>query len=126
VSREAITAVNKKFEEAAIKKDAAAIAALYTEDAVVLPPDAPMARGKAAIQELWGAVIGGMGLKSVKLETVDMEVASDSACEVGQATLELAPEGGATTTAKAKYVVVWKKTGDGWKLHRDIWNGTPS
>ena len=125
MSKDAIAAVNRKFEEAATKKDAAGIAALYTDDAIVLPPDAPMARGKAGIQELWGNVIQGLGLKSVKLETVDMEIAGDTACEVGRATLELAPQGGSAATAKAKYVVSWKKTKDGWKLHRDIWNATP-
>jgi ketosteroid isomerase-like protein len=27
------------------------------------------------------------------------------------------------TTVRGKYVVVWKKDGDGmWRLHRDIWN----
>ncbi|HSF16185.1 MAG TPA: SgcJ/EcaC family oxidoreductase [Vicinamibacteria bacterium] len=125
MSRDAIAAVNRKFEEAAGNKDAGAIAALYTDDAIVLPPDAPLARGRATLEELWRGVIKGLGLKSVKLETLDLEISGDTACEVGQATLDLAPEGGAVTTARVKYIVSWKKTNNGWKLHRDIWNGMP-
>jgi ketosteroid isomerase-like protein len=25
-----------------------------------------------------------------------------------------------------KYIVVWKKDGDAWRLHRDIWNTDPA
>jgi ketosteroid isomerase-like protein len=46
-----------------------------------------------------------------------MEIAGDTAHEVGEAILTL--ESGAFT---GKYVVVWKKIGGQWRLHRDIWN----
>ena len=26
------------------------------------------------------------------------------------------------STQKARYLVVWKREGGSWKLHRDIWN----
>jgi ketosteroid isomerase-like protein len=58
-----------------------------------------------------------MGLKSVKLQTVDLEVSGDTANEVGEAHLTLA-----SGEAVVKYVVVWKKADGGWQLHRDIWN----
>ena len=44
------------------------------------------------------------------------------AFEVGEATLGLEPKGGKAATAVVKYVVVWKKVGGEWQLHRDIWN----
>jgi hypothetical protein len=40
---------------------------------------------------------------------------------VGEAVLTL-ESGGATF----KYVVVWKKVGGQWRLHRDIWNAKGS
>jgi ketosteroid isomerase-like protein len=63
-----------------------------------------------------------MGLKSVKLETLDLEVAGDMTHEVGEATLGLEPKAGTATTVMVKYVVVWKQVGGQWRLHRDIWN----
>jgi len=126
MSRQEISNVNRKFEEAAAQGNPGGIAALYTDDAVVLAPDAPSVKGTAAIEELWTTALREMGIKGVKLETVDLELyGDDTACEVGEATLDLQPEGGEATTAKAKYVVVWKKVGGQWRLHRDIWNAAP-
>jgi ketosteroid isomerase-like protein len=63
-----------------------------------------------------------MGLREVRLDTVDLEIASDAASEVGEATLSFEPEPGKRQTAVAKFVVVWKKVDGQWRLHRDIWN----
>lgn len=86
MSRTEIAAVNGAFEDAVRKGDAETMASLYTPDAIAFPPNAPMSKGRENIKQLWASVISGMGLKSVKLETLDLEVAGDTACEVGQAT----------------------------------------
>jgi hypothetical protein len=49
-----------------------------------------------------------------------------SAAEAGEATLRQEPSGGPATTAVVKYVVVWKRVGGQWRLHRDIWNAMPA
>lgn len=126
MSRAEIAAVNRAFEDAARKGDAEAMASLYTADGVALPPDAPMVKGRDNIKQLWASVISGMGLRSVTLETLDLEVAGDMAAEVGEATLRLEPRGGQATNAVVKYVVVWKRVDGQWRLHRDIWNATPA
>jgi uncharacterized protein (TIGR02246 family) len=117
MSRTDIAAVNRAFQEAARKRDTEGMAALYTADAIVMPPDAPFVKGRENIKQLWGAAIQQMGVKDVQLNTLDLEVVGDTAYEVGEATLTL-QSGGVTV----KYVVVWKKVGGQWRLHRDIWN----
>jgi uncharacterized protein (TIGR02246 family) len=117
-----IAAVNRAFEEAVRKGDVDRLAHLYTTDAMALPPDGPFVKGRDSIKELWGTVIRDMALRDVKLQTVDLEVAGDTACEVGEAQLTLAPPSSAPTTVSVKYVVGWKKVGGRWQLHRDIWN----
>ena len=117
MSRSEIAAVNRMFEEAAGKGDLETLASLYTKDAVCLPPDGPFVRGRDNIKQMWASIAQQIGLKSVKLETVDLEVAGETAHEVGEAQLTLA-----SGTAVAKYVVVWKKADGQWRLHRDIWN----
>jgi len=118
MSRAEITAVNRMFEEAAGKGDLEALASLYTKDAMALPPDGPLVRGRDNIKQMWASIAQQIGLKSVTLETVDLEVAGDMAHEVGEARLSLQ-----SGPAVVKYVVVWKKVAGQWRLHRDIWNG---
>ena len=118
--------INRMFEDAVRAQDADRLASLYTGNAIALPPDGPIARGQDSIRQLWAAVIKDMGLRNVTLKTIDLEVNGDVACEVGQATLELAPPGGQRATANVKYVVVWQRFGNQWRLHRDIWNALPA
>jgi len=117
MSRSEIAAVNRMFEEAAGKGDLESLASLYTKDAVALPPDGPLVRGRDNIKQMWASIAQQIGLKSVKLETIDLEVAGEMAHEVGEAQLTLG-----SGTAVVKYVVVWKKADGQWRLHRDIWN----
>ena len=112
-----ISAVNRQFEDAARKGDLERLASLYTPDAIALPPDGPMVKGREAIKQMWGLAAEQMGLKEVRLQTLDFEQAGDTGYEVGEATLALA-----SGTAVAKFVVVWKKVDGQWRLHRDIWN----
>jgi ketosteroid isomerase-like protein len=48
---------NAKWEAAAKAGDAAAIAALYTSDALVLPPDQEMAKGRAGAEKVFGGML---------------------------------------------------------------------
>jgi uncharacterized protein (TIGR02246 family) len=125
-AKAAIEAANAKFGEAYGKGDTTAVAALYTEDAMALPPGHDSVKGRKAIGEFW-AQTRKDGVKGVKLETLDVGAAGDMAYETGMATLTIEAEGKPPATAKAKYVVVWKRQGDGgWQLHRDIWNDMPA
>src|SRR4051812_8899888 len=48
-ARAAIEAANAEFSEAFARGDSKALAALYTSDAIVFPPDSEMIHGNAAI-----------------------------------------------------------------------------
>ena len=117
MSQKEIATVNRAFEDAARKRDTEALSRLYTADAMVLAPDAPFVKGRDSIKQFWSAAIEQLRLKDVKLNTVDLEISGDTACEVGEAVLTL--ESG---TAVVKFVVAWKKVDGMWRLHRDIWN----
>jgi ketosteroid isomerase-like protein len=121
-AREAIDEGNRRFGSAIARKDYAGIAALYTEDAMILPPDRPIVMGKPAIEEFWRSAANAVGLTDAVLQTQDLEVAGDMACEVGEANLKLGDK-----QLMVKYIVVWMCGGDGhWRAHRDIWNNMPT
>jgi ketosteroid isomerase-like protein len=104
--------------EVSEKRDFAALDKVYTADARILPPGAPMVEGREAIKGFWKQAIAGMDIKSVVLSTVTAEVTGDSVVEIGKA--ELTTNGGQTVAVK--YVVHWKQEDGQWKWHTDIWN----
>lgn len=87
---------------------------------MLLPPGSDFIRGKEAITHFWQSVID-MGVKKVKLDTIDVEPMGDTALEIGQYTLG---GGNGETIDKGKYIVEWKYEGEQWKLHRDMWNSS--
>jgi ketosteroid isomerase-like protein len=116
------SATNRQFEEAIARGYAAACAAVYSDDAKILPPDSPELSDKQAAQSLWQGIID-MGVKSVSLKTLEMEEMGDTAVERGAATVDIQGEGGQTIQAMAKFIVLWKLQTDGtWKWQRDCFN----
>jgi uncharacterized protein (TIGR02246 family) len=115
--RAAVEAGNRAFIAAFLAGDAQAVAQLYTEQAEVIAPAAPAARGRSAIADFWQKSIDA-GPKAITLETTAVDSAGDLAYETGNATL-VSRDG---TSAKSRYLVVWKREDGRWKLHRDIWN----
>ena len=116
----------ERFEAAFNGGDAAAMAELYTPGGAVLPPDAARIDGREGIKALWQSFMDA-GVKDLAIETVELEVHSDAASEVGSYTLT-APDGeGGRVKGQGKYIVLWRKGDDGvWRIHRDIWNETPA
>jgi uncharacterized protein (TIGR02246 family) len=119
--RNAILAANEEFMAAFERGDAAGIAAMYTTDGKLLPPNSPMLRGTQAIRTFWQGAKEAGG-KTTKLETLEVETRDDLAIEVGRYTLTLQPKSGGSVTDKGKYLVVWKNDHGAWKLQIDIWN----
>ncbi len=115
--RSAIDAANRMWEAAASRSDGPGVAALYTDNGQLLPAQSDFVTGTEAIGQFWQAVFDS-GVKGVSLVTVEIESHGDTAYEVGK--LEIRGAGGKVLD-HGKYVVIWKKEGTSWKLHRDIW-----
>lgn len=120
--RKAIEKGNLEFGKCVRAGDAAALAALYTEDACLMPPNSEMVLGRKAVEGFWGAAIPGLGLKDAILTTVDLAGGDDTVAELGKFVLKTQPEGQEPGENRGNYVVIWKRTHEGWKLHWDIFN----
>lgn len=104
------------------KRNFDALDDIYTADARILPPGAPMISGRAAIKEFWSGMVLSANAKSAVLSSVDVTQAGDGVLEIGKATLTIAPSGQDETVAEVKYVVYWREEAGRWKWHTDIWN----
>ena len=114
-----IEAVNAKWIEFFNKGDFAGVASLYTSDATAFPPGSAMVHGEAAIGAMWKSMAEKVG--DPKLTTLDVKPLGPSAArEIG--TFSLKTKGPSPQEVTGKYVVVWEKIGNDWKLAADIWN----
>ncbi|MGA7086150.1 MAG: DUF4440 domain-containing protein, partial [Pseudolabrys sp.] len=88
-------------------------------DAAEFPPGAGIVRGKDAIGAMWKGL--AEQVSDPKVTTLEVNALGPSAArEIG--TVSLRTKGPPPQEITGKYVVVWEKVGDDWKLAADIWN----
>ncbi len=102
------------WEAAYNEKNAESVAALYTEDGQLLPPGAGTVTGRPAIKDFWSKDIATQWAK-ISIRAESSTIAGDWAYRSGAWSTESAAQTG-------KYLEVWKRVGDSWQLHKDIWN----
>jgi uncharacterized protein (TIGR02246 family) len=114
-----IEKLNDAWTAAFNKGDAPAVAAMYAEDAYVLPPGSDIVKGRAAIEAFWRQAAQQLG--DAKLTTLDvLPLARNAGREIGTVTLKTKSQ--PPQEVVGKYAVVWRKIGGQWKLATDIWN----
>ena len=114
-----IEAANAKWINFFNKSDFAGVASLYTEDATAFPPGAGMVKGRPGIEAMWKGVAEKVG--DPKFTTLDVKAFGSSAArEIG--TFSLMTKGSPPQQITGKYLVIWEKVGNDWKLAADIWN----
>jgi uncharacterized protein (TIGR02246 family) len=114
-----IEKLNNAWTAAFNKGDAQAVAAMYAEDAYVLPPGSDIVKGRAAIEAFWRQAAQQMG--DAKLTTLDvLPLGRNAAREIG--TVSLKTKSQPPQEVVGKYAVVWRKIDGRWKLATDIWN----
>lgn len=116
--RRAIEAAVSRYVAASNKGDTDALTDLYTDDAVLLPPDHAPVHGRRAIGEFWR-----QGTDSgLAVTTLRVEVEGSLGYLVGQYNL---PETSEEPADSGKYVMCLRRQRDGsWKLAADIWNSS--
>jgi ketosteroid isomerase-like protein len=121
--RLAMASTNGLFNVEVIgKRNFAALEEIYTADARILPPGAPLVSGRSAIQQFWRDLIQAVNPKSAVLTSVDVLPAGDGVVEIGLAKMTVEPAGQSASEMDVKYVVYWRQEGSRWKWHVDIWN----
>lgn len=112
-----ITSRSAAWEAALNAKDVDGVAALYTSDARLMPPNLEMSTGLDGVRAAFGGMIDA-GL-SVKLVTVEASVTGNTGYRIG--TYELMS--GDDVVDVGKYIETWQRGDDGkWRIANDIWN----
>ncbi|WP_109851754.1 DUF4440 domain-containing protein [Aquimarina sp. AU58] len=118
---ELIRAEAKAFSDAYLRQDYEAIAKIYTDNAKIFPTNAPIIKGYDAIKKRWAE---SSGYTPIEHEIIPEEIIilGDTAHDYGIYKGKNKNDDGTEITYQGKYVVIWKKVDDQWKMYLDIWN----
>jgi uncharacterized protein (TIGR02246 family) len=95
----------------------------YSDDAVLLPPNAPVANTKDAIRAIWAELTAPSVAISWQASNVEVAKSGDLAYSTGSYTLAMQDPQGKFISDKGKFMEVWKKQSDGkWKAVADTYN----
>jgi len=103
--------VNDAYEKAVANQDVSIVVGCYTPDAVLMPPNEPVARGSVQMEAVFQRYVEA-GASSLTLETVDLEEQGDVVIEVGRYELGIQTPDGSMTDV-GKYLQVFKRQADG-------------
>jgi len=116
---QALRDLDAQWSAAAAAKDVDKTVSYYSDDAIVLPPNAAIATTKEAIRNIWKDLIANATSSSWKATKVEVAKSGDMAYVSG--TYEVTMKDG--TKEQGKYLEVWEKQADGkWKCGADTWN----
>ena len=119
----AIRESDEKWAKAAGSHDLDATVAFYSDDAVLLAPNAPILTDKKGIRETWAALVAPDSKIDWKVTKVDVARSGELGYIYGTYTLSMKGPSGKIEDDKGKMVEVWKKQADGkWKCVADIFN----
>ena len=120
---EAILNAIDAFSGYVMEGDYEAIANSYTSDAKILLTGPDIIEGRDKIREYWTP--GGISRTVYhKIFPAEISVIEDTAYDMGRYEGRTLQANGEEAEWKGKYVIVWKKIDDSWKIYIDIWNRT--
>lgn len=120
-----IRSLDADWSHAANLGDVETSISYYSDDGLLLEPNAPIVSGKEAFRKSWTALVTGPGFVSIAFAPtkVSVALAGDMAYDVGTYELTTKDKAGKASTETGKYLEVWQKQVDGsWKAAVDIYN----
>jgi len=116
----AIRATVSSWNEYLRTENDSAIGAIFSPDAVLLPPNMPRVSGAEAIRKFWAGI---WPLKaSLTLSSVSVQVSDDVAIEEGNYAWSMPMSNGSASRESGKYLAVWRKSNGKWQVVQDMWN----
>ncbi|HWN86274.1 MAG TPA: nuclear transport factor 2 family protein [Vicinamibacterales bacterium] len=110
-----IKAVIQQLTEAFNAKDAAKAAALYTSEAVVMPPNKTLMRGRNFVEQYYTARFGE-GATNLELQPNEIKGSGTLAVAMGDYRLVLAPPSGPSRRDRGKFVWIFRELNGTWMI----------
>jgi uncharacterized protein (TIGR02246 family) len=110
----------RDFENAFNKHDAASIASLFSEDAVLLP-EGPMLSGRDAIQKFYAGALDA-GLTGLVFNVKETHILSDVAWSIGDWHVDGPGPNHTSQVHQGNWFNLFVRSGNTWKIRQDTFN----
>jgi uncharacterized protein (TIGR02246 family) len=131
-------AAGNSAEESAVRKvlsglsaadksgDMAAVLSHYADDAMILPPNAPVLAGQSGVRSFYEILFNNFRVDDVSFDADEIHVAGDWAFAQGFINGLLTPKSEGTPARKLheKFLIVLHRQSSAWKIYRFIWNSS--
>jgi len=119
-----LRALDEQWSATAARNDLDGTVAFYADDAVLLPPNAPIATDKKSIRESWAGLLGPHTAVSWKWTKVEVAQSGELGYIYGTYKLTIGASGNVGAVSDTgKFLEVWKKQSNGtWKCIVDTYN----
>ncbi len=120
--KDEIQIVQNQLAHAIATRDIDRAAALYTADGSMMPDGMPTCDSHEAVRGFFGGVCDS-GIVAARFTTGHVEGDGTIAVETGRYELFAAhPSGDRIRVDDGRYLCVWRKVDDNWRIHRDMFN----
>lgn len=119
-AKKAIAASNEIYFQAFATGDSSLFIDRYAKDCWIMLPNSPTLCGVDAPREFFKTAYNKFGLRNGKLITID--VFGDGEEFVTEEGFWQSFDANNKLVNNGKFLVLWKKTADGWKMFRDSFN----
>jgi uncharacterized protein (TIGR02246 family) len=120
--KEEIQTAQNRLADAVSARDPQGAAALYADDARLIPQGAPACADRSAIAAFFAGAFEN-GIVGASFTTDEVDGDDTQAVETGRYALYAAPPGGdRVLAAEGRYLVAWRKRDGEWRIFRDMFN----
>lgn len=119
-----LSKLDDDWSKAAVAKDTDRVLSFYAVDAIVYPPNAPVAVGRDAAKQVWAGYFAAPDF-AISWTTMHagMSKSGDLGFTAGTYQDSYTGADGKPVKETGKYLCEWKKQKDGsWKAIHDMWN----
>jgi uncharacterized protein (TIGR02246 family) len=111
------------YVKAVVAGDARSVAAMFDDDAILMPPHQKSLRGRPAIQQFYeGWCHSPMKPAAFSFDHLEATVSGDSAYDVGTYKMSISTESGRSLDDTGKYTAILKRSAGEWKIAYLIFN----
>ena len=109
------------FSKAYMDGDIDALVNMYTDDGKIFPNNKKIMSGKTDLKSYW-TIPDGVKILHHKVTPTEVNIENDTAYDYGYYEGKTLTKKKKEVTWQGKYLIVWKKIDDEWKIYLDIWN----